>query len=87
MTVRHTSLVLLLLTLLFVSSAAADDDPSHLVRIGQSKPQIASILGEPDKNETITKSGRPIWGPEEAFWDKIADGTRMEVWSYHKEAG
>jgi len=73
--------------LLCALTARAEDDLSHRMRVGQTKQEILAILGLPDHKESFTKSGRPIWGPEEEFWDRIPDGTRLEAWSYQKEPG
>lgn len=77
----------LLILLFAIPAGAAERDRSQLVRLGQNKLQITTILGDPDRKETVKKSGRPIWGPEEAFWDTIPDGTQLEVWTYTNEAG
>jgi hypothetical protein len=77
----------LLMLVFALPAGAADEDRSQLVQVGQTRSQITTILGNPDRKETVKKSGRPIWGPEEAFWDEIPDGTQLEVWTYTNDAG
>ncbi len=68
-------------------ASAEEQDISKMVQVGQTKQQIINILGDPYEKKIINKSGEPIWGPEEEFWDKIPDGTKLEVWKYKNDAG
>jgi len=52
------------------------------INIGQSKETIIELLGKPRVNTIFVKRNKYIWGPEEAFWDDIPMGTRLEVWHY-----
>jgi len=81
------TVICVLMFVVALPAGAADRDRSQLVQVGQTKSQITTILGDPDRKATVKKSGRPIWGPEEGFWDTIPDGTRLEVWIYRNDAG
>ncbi len=70
---------------LITPSAAADI--YGMVQVGQTKEAIRKLLGEPYETRVIVKSSRPIWGPEEEFWDRIPEGTRLEVWRYRNKQG
>jgi hypothetical protein len=68
-------------------SCTETQDILQVVQVGQSKQEIRQALGEPYEIKIIKKRAGPIWGPEEDFWDKIRDSTRLEVWRYKSEAG
>jgi len=51
------------------------------------KEDVERVLGKPYEILTITKTKGPIWGPEEEFWDKIPNGTVMELWRYKDATG
>jgi hypothetical protein len=52
------------------------------VKIGQNKAEISRLFSPPDEIQHINKTTEIIWGPEEAFWDEIPIGTKMEIWIY-----
>lgn len=81
----HFAAHLLLVASLITPSAAADIH--GMVQAGQTKEEIGKLLGEPYETRVSVKSSRPIWGPEEEFWDRIPEGTRLEVWRYRSEQG
>lgn len=66
---------------------AQESDFFRLIEVGLSKTEIRALLNEPYEIKTFEKSGNPIWGPEEEFWDKIPHGTKLEVWRYKSERG
>jgi hypothetical protein len=54
---------------------------------GLARDKVVALLGEPSKKLMTAKTNRFIWGPEENFWDRIAMGTKLEVWRYHFDDG
>jgi len=44
-------------------------------------------FGSPDKIETLTKRNKTIFGPPETYWDKLAIGESVEIWSYQQKDG
>ncbi len=70
-----------------IISCNEEQDIYELVQVGQTKREIKSIFGNPDKIKNFNKPEGPIWGPEEEFWDKIPSGSKLEVWSYINDAG
>lgn len=80
--------IMFLSILVFALPASAEgQDISQVVQVGQTKQQIKKVLGDPYEKNIVKKSGKPIWGPEEEFWGKIPDGTKLEVWRYKNDAG
>lgn len=78
---------LLLASVWMLISCTEEHDISQLAQIGQMKQAVRQALGEPYEIKIIKKLAGPMWGPEEDFWDKIPNGTRLEVWRYKSEAG
>lgn len=66
---------------------AEEPDIFQSIKIGQTKEDIKKILNDPYETKTFEKTGKPIWGPEEEFWDKIPNGAKLEVWRYKSENG
>ncbi len=54
---------------------------------GQTKESILQLLGDTSGRGTLVKHDTPMFGPQEAFWDQLPEGTRMEVWTYHFSDG
>ena len=50
------------------------------IKVGQSKAEISRLLPTPDEIQHTSKTTEIIWGAEEAFWDEIPIGTKMEIW-------
>lgn len=73
--------------LLVFSCSKKQEDLFQSVQTGQTKEEIKKALGEPYEIKTIRKTKGPIWGPEEEFWDKIANDTELEVWRYKNATG
>ena len=73
--------------MIFLFSCVTQQDISQKVEIGQTKQAIKNILREPEKVKNFKKLGGPIFGPEEEFWDKIQNGTNLEVWNYQSNEG
>jgi hypothetical protein len=70
---------------LFLSCASEKSNQLNLVRdikVGQSKDEISRLFPAPDEIQHISKTTEIIWGAEEAFWDEIPIGTKMEIWIY-----
>jgi len=78
---------IVLLLLIPPASFAGGENISDRVEVGQTREQLAHELGRPDKIERLKKQSRPVWGPEEEFWDKIPAGTMLEVWRYTSPEG
>lgn len=84
----YVKAILLSLLLAFsVMSCSEEQDTFQLVRAGQTKQAIKNILGEPYEIKITKKIAGPIWGPEEEFWDKIPNGSTLEVWRFRSNAG
>lgn len=78
----------ILSVLLFTAlSTAEESNIFWSIEVGQSKTEIKALLNEPYEIKTFEKTGKPIWGPEEEFWDRIPNGTLLEVWRYRNEHG
>lgn len=73
--------------LLIISCSEEQVDLFQYVQVGQSKEDITKALGEPYEIKTIIKTKGPIWGPEEEFWDKIPNDTKLVVWRYKNATG
>jgi len=56
-----------------------------LVQVGMTKDAIRRLLSKPDKVDSIEKNSEIIWGAEEAFWDELPSGARLETWIYERE--
>jgi len=82
----RTGIILSLFTLLMIS-CGEKQDLFQSVQVGQGKEEIKRTLGKPYEIKTIIKTKGPIWGPEEEFWDKIANDTELEVWRYKNTKG
>lgn len=82
----HAAATLLALAVVLVSCTETQDT-SQVVQVAQTKQEVRQALGEPYEIKIIKKRAGPIWGPEEDFWDKIPNGTRLEAWRYRSEAG
>ena len=83
-----TKTILLPFLFLFLSCAGEKSKQLNSVRdikVGQSKAEISRLLPAPDEIQHISKTSEIIWGPEEAFWDEIPIGTRMETWVYQNK--
>lgn len=89
--INNKMTIKIIIVLLAIASAlsvsAEEPNISHLVAVGQTKEEIKQILSDPYEKKAFVKSNRPIWGPEEEFWDKIPEGTHVEVWRYKSEKG
>ena len=81
------ALILLSVITISIISCNKEQDVSQLVQIGQTRQEIKKILDDPYEVKIIMKSGGHIWGPEEEFWDKIPNGTKLEVRRYRSDTG
>lgn len=77
-------LVLLVISLVCI---AGEGNIFDRVQTGQTKEQIRKKLGEPHEIKLLMKQSGPIWGPEEEFWHKIPERTKLEVWRYKNPQG
>ncbi len=83
-----TKTILLFLVFLFLSCAGKKSKQLNLARdikVGQSKAEISQLFPAPDEIQHISKTSEIIWGPEEAFWQEIPIGTRLEIWVYQQK--
>lgn len=58
------------------------ENPIDQIQDKDTRQNIIQKIGEPDNITFILKTTEIIWGAEEAFWDQIELGERLEVWSY-----
>lgn len=77
----------ILLSFLFIFLSCSGEKSKQLnsvrnIKVGQNKTEISRLLPAPDEIQYITKTTEIIWGAEEAFWDEIPIGTKMEIWVY-----
>ena len=78
------------LSLLFIFLSCAGEKNKQLnsvrdIKVGQSKAEISRLLPVADEIQHTTKTTEIIWGAEEAFWDEIPIGTKMEIWVYQNK--
>ena len=71
--------IILTLTFIFCLSKNKSSDS---LQVGMTKDEIRQLLSKPDKVDLIEKNSEIIWGAEEAFWDELAMGTKLEIWIY-----
>jgi hypothetical protein len=80
-----TKIILLTFLFIFLSCVGEKSKPLNSVgdlKVGQSKAEITKLIPAPDEIQHTTKTTEIIWGAEEAFWDEIPIGTRLEIWVY-----
>jgi hypothetical protein len=83
--IMKTKTILLPFLFLFLSCAGEKNKQLNSIRdikVGQSKAEISRLLPAPDEIHHISKTSEIIWGAEEAFWDQIPIGTKIEIWIY-----
>jgi hypothetical protein len=47
-----------------------------------SRSEILAKYGKPQRTQTVSKTGDPIWGPIEDFWPRVPHGATVDIWSY-----
>lgn len=62
-----------------------DSDP--IAKVGLSRSLILKTLGEPSKKSELEKKSVAIYGPMEGWWDKLPDGSKIEIWDYAESKG
>jgi len=62
-----------------------DSDP--IAKVGISRSLILKTLGEPSKKSELEKKSVAIYGPMEGWWDKLPDGSKIEIWDYTESKG
>lgn len=60
--------------------------PPH-VDVGTSKADAIDQLGDPEETRITYKQTEYIWGPEEAWWDTLGMGDKIEIWVYKYPKG
>ena len=83
----NVKVLILSLLVIFLTSCKEDQINYQQLQIGQTKQEIKILLGTPYEIASIIKTKGHIWGPEEEFWSKIQNGTKLEVWSYKNDTG
>jgi hypothetical protein len=73
---------LILLALGFFVFCNPQENTIDQIQEKDTRQSIKEKIGEPVNIAFIKKTTDIIWGPEEAFWDQIELGERVEVWSY-----
>ncbi len=74
-----------LILIVFIASCT-DTTPLHSeFHIGTSREDIISRYGVPTRIQTFTKQGQAIWGPIEDYWDKVPQGSTVEIWAYRSK--
>lgn len=77
--------VIFSILIVFIVSCA-DRTPLHSeFYIGTSRDEITSRFGTPTRIQTFTKQGHAIWGPIEDYWDRVPQGSSVEIWSYRSK--
>ena len=76
-----------LLAWLLVACGAAPGARLDDFELGMSRAAVVERFGEPARRQTLVKTQPQIWGPIESFWDGVAMGARVELWSYPVEGG
>ena len=74
----------IILILSFIVCLPKNKSPD-LVQVGKTKDEIRQVLSKPDKVDSVEKNTEIIWGAEEAFWDELPIGARLEIWIYERE--
>jgi len=76
-------LKMLPLTIALAGCGAQDAGRSHTdFQTGMARTDILSRFGPPDAEQTLVKTSPAIFGPIEDFWSDLADGSKVEIWSY-----
>ncbi len=77
MRTRYFLLIIVLVSLM----ACGAGEPSHNeFTIGMTRSEILNKFGKPQ--QTLTKTGEPIWGPIEDYWREVPMGATVAIWSY-----
>jgi len=50
--------------------------------VGMNRSEILSRFGEPQRKQSLAKSGEPIWGAIEDFWQQVPLNATVEIWAY-----
>jgi hypothetical protein len=67
------------------NNVVLDSDP--IAKVGTSRSLILKALGEPPKKSELEKKSVTIFGPMEGWWDKLPDGSKIEIWDYPESKG
>jgi len=71
------------LTVALASCGAQDAGRSHSeFQTGMDRTDILSRFGPPETEQTLFKTSPAVFGPIEDFWSRLADGSKVEIWSY-----
>jgi hypothetical protein len=66
-----------------VAAAACYSPPHHTeFTVGMTRAEIIGQFGEPERKDTLQKTGEPIWGAIESFWSDVPLGSEVEIWFY-----
>ena len=79
----NMKLHLVLFVVTVVLTACGSRPPQHSeFTIGMSRSEILEKFGDPQRRQSLTKSGEAIWGAIEEFWPHVPQGARVEIWGY-----
>jgi hypothetical protein len=68
----------------FIFCLPKNNSPDSL-HVGMTMDEIQQVLSKPDRVDSVEKNTEIIWGAEEAFWDELPIGARLEIWIYKWE--
>jgi len=72
--------------LIVFTVSCADTTPLHSqFHIGTSREEITSRFGAPTRIQTFTKQGQAIWGSIEDYWERVPQGSSVEIWAYRSK--
>ena len=62
-------------------------DSCARIRIGMTKEQVVSELGQPPAKQQFVKTGQPVWGVIEGWLSDLQNGDKIEIWNYTRSKG
>lgn len=69
--------------LLMVGAVACYSPPHHAeFTVGMTRAAVIRRFGEPERKDTLRKTGESIWGAIESFWPEVPTGSEVEIWFY-----
>ena len=77
--------LILILSLLTFIVSCWDEVPIPMhsdFKVGTARDEITSHFGKPSRIQTFIKQGQPIWGAVESYWEKVPNGSTIEIWAY-----
>jgi hypothetical protein len=62
-------------------------DNDARIKVGMPRETARELLGEPLHTQVFVKQGGGIFGVIENWWDDLAAGDKVEIWSYPDDQG